>query len=76
LGKRIVMSKQAVRWIAFITALNCGAVLALTQCSSFEGLRPAKQDTTSESRLGSYLAGRFAISERTRKRLPITSGRR
>jgi tetratricopeptide (TPR) repeat protein len=58
------MSKQAVRWIAFITALNCGAVLALTQCSSFEGLRPAKQDTTSESRLGSYLAGRFAISER------------
>ena len=58
------MSKQAVRWIAFITALNCGAVLALTQCSSFEGLRPAKQAATSESRLGSYLAGRFAISER------------
>jgi tetratricopeptide (TPR) repeat protein len=58
------MGKQAVRWIAFITALNCGAVLALTQCSSFEGLRPAKKDTTSESRLGSYLAGRFAISER------------
>ena len=58
------MSKQAVRWIAFITALNCGAVLALTQCSSFEGLRPAKQETTSESRLGSYLAGRFAVSDR------------
>lgn len=58
------MSKQAVRWIAFITALNCGAVLALTQCSSFEGLRPAKQATASESRLGSYLAGRFAVSER------------
>jgi tetratricopeptide (TPR) repeat protein len=58
------MGKQAVRWIAFITALNCGAVLALTQCSSFEGLRPAKQQATSESRLGSYLAGRFAVSER------------
>ncbi len=59
-----MVSKQAVRWIAFITALNCGAVLALTQCSSFEGLRPQPQQAASDSRLGSYLAGRFAVSER------------
>lgn len=58
-----MVSSKAVRWIALITALNCGAVLALTQCSSFEGLRPKPQDV-SESRLGSYLAGRFAVSDR------------
>lgn len=49
-------------WLALVALLGAGALLTLTQCSSFDDLKitPKAPDP---NRFGSYLAGRFAASE-------------
>ena len=59
----MVKNMTAIKWIGFITVLNCGALLALTQCSSFEEIQ-ATAKAPSSNQYGSYLAGRFAASKR------------
>jgi tetratricopeptide (TPR) repeat protein len=60
-----VLGKSAIKVIATITVLGCGLVLGLTQCSSVEQLTGgASSEGPSPNRYGSYLAGRFAASER------------
>lgn len=62
----MVKNITAIKWIGIITVLNCGALFALTQCSSFEEVQTTAKPASSASsnRYGSYLAGRFAASER------------
>lgn len=58
----MVQNRTAFRRIGLVTALGC-AVLVLTQCSEFQPLQTDSKPATS-NRYGSYLAGRFATSER------------
>ena len=59
-------SITVIKWIGAFTLLNCGLLLGLTQCSSLEpsenGVSTSAASTS--NRYGSYLAGRFAASER------------
>jgi tetratricopeptide (TPR) repeat protein len=65
LGAANVSNGKVVKWIAAITAVNVGIVLALTQCAVFEDIRPATgltRETTGP--YGSYLAARHATNLR------------
>lgn len=53
---------RVVKWIAAVTAVNVGIVLALTQCAIFQDLRPAAVYQASDNPYGSYLAARHASS--------------
>ena len=56
---------KVVRWIAAITAVNVSIVLALTQCSTFQDIRPVPEKVRqSDSAYGSYLAARHASNRR------------
>lgn len=65
MGAGNVSNGKVVKWIAAITAVNIGIVLALTQCSVFHDIRPAV-DLTRETHgpYGSYLAARHATNLR------------
>jgi len=65
LGAANVSNGKVVKWIAAITAVNMGIILALTQCAVFEDIRPATglmRETTGP--YGSYLAARHATNLR------------
>ncbi|MFN9356183.1 MAG: hypothetical protein ACK6A4_05060, partial [Alphaproteobacteria bacterium] len=51
---------RVVRWIGVITAVNIGIVLALTQCTMRDSLRPAPAFEPAETPSGTYLAARYA----------------
>jgi tetratricopeptide (TPR) repeat protein len=60
-----VSNGKVVGWIAVVTAINVGIVLALTQCSTFEDIRPAPEKLRLyDSAYGSYLAARHATNLR------------
>jgi tetratricopeptide (TPR) repeat protein len=65
LGAVNVSNGKLVKWIAAITAVNVGIVLALTQCAVFNDTRPVA-DLTRETHgpSGSYLAARHATNLR------------
>jgi tetratricopeptide (TPR) repeat protein len=49
-------------WPALVAVLGAGAVVVLTQCSSFDHLKETTK-TPDPNRFGSYIAGRFAATE-------------
>jgi tetratricopeptide (TPR) repeat protein len=49
-------------WLAPVAVLGAGALLALTQCSSYDDLKETPK-APDPNRFGSYLAGRFAATE-------------
>jgi tetratricopeptide (TPR) repeat protein len=58
----VVANGRVVKWIAVVTAVNIGIVLALTQCALFDDIRPAPALQAYETPYGSYLAARHATN--------------
>ena len=54
--------KSIITTVVAIAALGAGLLFGLTQCSTLEG--PGEQTAPPANRYGSYLAGRYAASER------------
>lgn len=53
---------RVVKWIGVITAVNIGIVLALTQCTMLETLRPPPAFQPADTPYGNYLAARYATN--------------